>query len=591
MKRKITGLFLLLLIAGGSFGQQPPFALVNVSLPQLGYGNCAWADYDRDGDPDMVLMGSTGADPVTLVMRNDNGTFTDIQAGLPGLQYGSAEWGDFDNDGDLDLLLCGADVSGTSTTRIMSNNNGTFTDPGILLPGVQDGRAVWGDFDNDEDLDILLAGSGIAAIYRNDGNNLFTDIGANLPQVQNARCCWGDYNNDGQADALVTGDTGGGMFTRLFRNYHGSFEEVEVTPEPLYGLYGGDAEFADLDSDGDLDLVVSGMDIYVDGYVLVYRNDGDDHFTRFDLPNANVLHSSFDLGDYDADGLQDIIMISRQPACGGTAFTMLYQNLGFLNFFPVASQLPDIRNGGVTWGDYNGDGYTDLLFTGLDGYGVNKTLLYRNTLGNAGFAMNTAPSSPSGLNAVQQGNDMVLAWNPATDAETARAALSYNIMIGTQPGLGDICSPMADPVTGFRRVVKPGNTTADTAWKITGIPYGTYYFSVQTIDNGFVSSEFSQAMSFLYSPVGIPHPGKENQQISLFPNPCSDHITIFDASLVDSPDKICPATVTYIVSNYLGQAIIQGTGNTIDTSKLPGGIYLFTLFTPQGPVSKSFIKE
>ena len=366
MKIRSVAAMTLLAFHFHAAAQQPMFSQAAVALPQLAYSACAWGDFDHDGDLDLALTGAEGNTPLTKIFRNDNGSFTDIQASLLPLHFGSVEWGDYDHDGQLDLLVTGIESQGTAHTILYKNTNGIFTDSGITLPGIMDGQATWGDLDNDGYPDILLAGSSMARIYKNTGNGDFININAPLPVVETTMCCWNDYNNDGQSDVLVCGNTGGGMVSKLYRNDHGVFTEVSISPEPLAGLYGGQARWADLDNDGDLDLAIAGMDLYVDGYLLFYRNDGNDHFTKFEGNSANLLNPSIDLGDYNNDGLTDIVVAGTIAGCGGPAATRLLKNLGSMIFTDVSSLLPGFKLGGVTWGDYNNDGYSDLLFTGLD---------------------------------------------------------------------------------------------------------------------------------------------------------------------------------------------------------------------------------
>ncbi|MBI2504877.1 MAG: ASPIC/UnbV domain-containing protein [Candidatus Latescibacteria bacterium] len=82
-------------------------------------------------------------------------------------------WGDYDNDGDLDLFL--ANHASTTDQLFRNNGNGTFTEV-AASEGVSDTRhgngAVWGDYDNDGDLDIYIANEGQAnLLYRNNGNS------------------------------------------------------------------------------------------------------------------------------------------------------------------------------------------------------------------------------------------------------------------------------------------------------------------------------------------------------------------------------------------------------------------------------------
>ncbi len=577
----------ILLIIAWQFqldAQQLPFSQASVTLPQLAYSACAWGDFDHDGDLDLALTGAEGNNPVTRIFRNDQGEFTDIQASLLPLHFGSLEWGDCDNDGDLDLLVTGIESSGNPHTIIFKNTNNTFTDSGITLPGVMDGQASWGDLDNDGDLDVLLTGSSMARIYRNDGNGEFTNISAPLPIIETTMSCWNDYNNDGQADVMVCGNTGGGIVSQLFKNDHGNFTPVTVTPEPFMGLYGGQVKWADLDNDGDQDLVISGMDIYVDGYFLIYRNDGNDQFTKFDNNSANLLNPTFDIGDFDGDGLPDIASMGTISGCGGAAVTMLLQNLGFISFFNVSSLLPGYKLGGVTWGDYNNDGFSDLLFTGLDAYDVPKTGLYLNNLGDTTFfTSNTPPAAPGGLSVTMDSEKALLHWNSSADAQTPRDAISYNICIGTQPGLFDVFSPLATLSSGNRSVTAPGNASSDTSWMIKGIPPGTSYFSVQAIDNGFMPGAFSTPHMFFYSPVGIGNHGEP--AFSVFPNPARERINIHSEN-VDKQDfgiKIFGET---------GICLFEGINTeVVDISTWPQGIYLIQKTDSNEKLSVKFIKN
>ena len=101
------------------------------------------------------------------------GSFTEMSTGLPAVGRSSAVWGDYDNDGDLDILLTGVDGGGNPLAKVYRNDAGNFVDSGASLIGVQESSAAWGDYDNDGDLDLLLTGAAsggarVAAIYNNN---------------------------------------------------------------------------------------------------------------------------------------------------------------------------------------------------------------------------------------------------------------------------------------------------------------------------------------------------------------------------------------------------------------------------------------
>jgi hypothetical protein len=555
-----------LLIYAGALQAQLPFTLVNANLYQAGNSFSAWGDFDQDGDLDLALTGDNGGTPMTILYRNDSGTFVDVNANLPGVNFSSCEWGDFEPDGDLDLLITGYNSGGIPKTYIIKNNNGVFSESGILFPGVAEGQAAWGDFDNDQDLDILLVGKGIAVIYRNDGNDIFTDIPSPMIPVWGAFCNWVDYNNDGLLDAMIAGDSGSGMITNLYRNEGGIFTEVIISPAPFLGLASGHAEWGDLNGDGRMDMIETGMDVNGDGHILIYQNDGNDQFTEINNYDFQVKLSSLDIGDYDNDGLPDWILVGKIPGCGGTAVTQLYHNEGFMVFFDVSTLIPGISIGSASFGDYNNDGYSDLLINGMNGYDVPKTELYRNNLGNTLFVMNTPPAQPSGLTVTPDGNDIILKWYRSTDAETPTSGLSYNVFLGSQPTIADVFTSMSDLTTGFRHVVTMGNTGQDTTWRIKGMEEGDYYWSVQTIDNGFLASQFSPVESFTFTPVGLPD--DDFYGISITPNPATSYISIHGNNI----------TMIEIYS-MSGEMKYHGTEPVVNTVAWPAGIYLVKVIT------------
>ena len=163
---------------------------------------------------------------VTTVYRNDGGSFTDIDAGLSQVNFGSGVWGDYDNDGDVDILLTGLGDFGSVVTEVYRNDDGVFTNIDAGLAGVYNSSGIWVDHDNDGDLDVLLTGwdtgagnSPTTLVYRNNGDDTFTDITAGLQDVYWSDAAWADYDNDGDLDILLTGqDSTSLRYTNLYRN-------------------------------------------------------------------------------------------------------------------------------------------------------------------------------------------------------------------------------------------------------------------------------------------------------------------------------------------------------------------------------------
>ncbi|NOR45208.1 MAG: hypothetical protein GQ534_06425, partial [Candidatus Delongbacteria bacterium] len=126
------------------------------------------------------------------IFQNDSGTFTDINAGLIGSDDGSVAWGDYDNDGDLDILLAGRNYEDDlalsegeydNICKIYLNDSGIFTTTSINVTNKENPSLAWGDYDNDGDLDITITSgttfTQTAMIYRNNG--LVTNTTPNYP--------------------------------------------------------------------------------------------------------------------------------------------------------------------------------------------------------------------------------------------------------------------------------------------------------------------------------------------------------------------------------------------------------------------------
>ncbi len=331
--------------------------------------------------------------------------FTDIEAGLEGVYDGSAQWGDFDNDGDLDILLAG-DVGGAGEgySGVYRNGGGGFVEIDAGLEDLYSSSAQWGDYDNDGDLDVLHSGFSptgpVTRLYRNSGGSL-SDIGAGLPGVSNGSAQWGDVDNDGDLDILLTGQSDGGRISRIYRNDAGSFQDVGAG---LPGVSNGSAQWGDVDNDGDLDILLAG-------------------------------------------------------SAGGTDISRIYRNDAG-SFEELVAGLPGVSNSSAQWGDVDNDGDLDVLLTGEDDGGLSIARIYRNN----SLITNTPPLASANINLLTAPDSLILSWTPATDAETPSSGLSYNLRIGSPDHPGHLISGMVDEASGWRRIPALGNVQQVTQW-------------------------------------------------------------------------------------------------------------------------------
>jgi hypothetical protein len=233
-------------------GPTSTFTDIGAGLPGMYLCSVAWGDYDNDGDLDILLTGDTD-DPVvwtgiSRIYRNSGGpnpTFTDAGAGLLGAFAGRVTWADYDNDGDLDLLLTGQESapSFAPVVRLYRNGGGpdpTFTHVAVGLPTLGVSAVAWGDYDNDGYLDLAISGTTptlekTVRVYRNGGgaDPGFSDIGATPEAIAASDIAWGDFDQDGDLDLLLAGQASGGAATRVFRNDCAPPNEVPAAPTNL----------------------------------------------------------------------------------------------------------------------------------------------------------------------------------------------------------------------------------------------------------------------------------------------------------------------------------------------------------------------
>ena len=143
-----------------------------------------------------------------------NADFSRVQPDTFGANMAlSNAWGDYDNDGDLDLVVAfkGGDV------RLYNNEFGGFTNVGPALGLPTDGkerRAIaWGDFDGDGSLDLYVGSNRQGnELFRNNKSQGFTDMtqemGLAIERVSTRQISWVDFDNSGTLDVFVAGRGG-----------------------------------------------------------------------------------------------------------------------------------------------------------------------------------------------------------------------------------------------------------------------------------------------------------------------------------------------------------------------------------------------
>ena len=461
------------------------------------YGSSVFGDIDKDGDLDLALAGQSSSGNIAKIYKNTDGTFSEFVS-LTGVKYSSISFGDIDKDGDLDVFLSGNTSGTTYIAKIYRNDDTAFTDIAANLTGVANiscNSSMFFDYDNDGDLDLLymgLSSSGnITKLYKNSNSSFTIDTNSTFTAVTNGAVASGDYDKDGDLDILISGNTGSSDVTKLYKNTDGEF--AVATGVSFTGVQKGNVAFGDYDSDGDLDILISGSNTSSGNITKLYKNT-DGVFAEFSAGLIGVSNSSVAFGDIENDGDLDIL-VSGSSSSG--VVSKIYRNATDTNevitFTDISASITGVNYSASSFGDYNGDGDLDIIIAGLSSGATKITKIYSCS----GVAQNTIPNAPTSLSDSTFGFSVKLNWAKSTDVETPQDALTYNVRVGSTNGSSDIYSSMSNS-NGTRQIVKFGNHTTNLILNNLSAS-GTIYWSVQAIDNSFAGSSFAESDSFYFN--------------------------------------------------------------------------------------------
>ncbi len=273
------------------------------------------ADYDKDGDLDLFIAGRVAPSryptPVSsFILRNDskdgNIKFTDVTKEVaPELtdigMVCDAVFSDFNNDGNIDLILAGEWMPVT----FMQNANGKFSSI-KELSGINNKIGWWnsiapGDFDNDGDIDYVVGNLGL---------NSFFKASDQYPIGVTAK----DFDGNGSFDAFISRYLPVSHGDSTKRNYpiH-TRDEIIKQMISLRGRFQNYKSYAEVDMDKMLtpaemeDAIQLKADILESVFI---RNEGDGKFSMIPLPlNAQMgVVQAMAVEDYDNDGNLDVLI-------------------------------------------------------------------------------------------------------------------------------------------------------------------------------------------------------------------------------------------------------------------------------------------
>ena len=292
----------------------------------------------------------------------------------PGTSSTDVDLVDVDGDGALDLFVAeGTDSIDPRPNRLLLNDgSGEFTDFSAthLPPGphANSTKVDFGDLDGDGDLDAIVGNVGPEQLLLNDGTGRFIDASDRLPDAPplfsdiTADARLADVDGDGDLDVLLSNEnpfnpssTAGAQNRLLINDGRAIFTDETAVRLPAATDQTGAMLPGDVDGDGDLDIVVlnRGQD-----FVLINNGDGffaDQTSTRF--PDTSDTSRGGALADLDGDGDLDLVVANsrNEPMA-------LYLNAGGLFEVHEFGEAPgdSETNTGVEVVDLDEDGDLDI---------------------------------------------------------------------------------------------------------------------------------------------------------------------------------------------------------------------------------------
>ena len=269
----------------------------------------AVGDFDGDGDMDLYIgrKDEGNGEFISYLFQNELGRYQDFAESY-GVSHNQEEnkasFADFDNDGFLDMLILVRDGAviyhnaGKGNFVNVTDEAGLSAHEGGTVP-------LFADLDHDGDLDLFQASRGRNQVFLNTGDRRFKEVEDQMglggaPDAETSDAVFGDFDDDGDLDLYLVNANAPDLFA--WNERHGSFKIVEISGEWELPVGSIAAAAGDFNNDGLLDLAVANNS---NSPLILLENLGEGEFkTRTDLES--------DFKDLQGSDIRDLEFVERR---------------------------------------------------------------------------------------------------------------------------------------------------------------------------------------------------------------------------------------------------------------------------------------
>ena len=345
--------------------------------------NPKFALLDIDNDNDLDLVYGSSSDRKVYLYKDKEYQLVSKNIGYGGVENIVA--GDVNNDGKIDLVINGTDKQ----LVIYLNTGGDFSEAYRLTNnGLIQTKLKIIDVNNNGLKEIMFAGmtsdlsSGVPKFYSLEWSGLstfnFSDESSKIATLKNAAYDFGDFDKDSKIDFILSGSGNLGLRTILYRNttLAGDPMSLSATVDVLPKITKGTIDCVDFDSDGDEDLIFTGSTNIGDIFQL-YDNQLANNISSFAIRETNldaIQESNLNFGDFNGDGYTDVFYSGMKTGTGKVTRLVQYNRLT-KNYENSTFDYGNLTDAEVAFGDIDADGDLDMILGGNDVLNANNKIL------------------------------------------------------------------------------------------------------------------------------------------------------------------------------------------------------------------------